>query len=201
MKLGILGPSEGDVSALARAAELLLHKNNVDRVVYLGTDRALDQLVLELARKVVGGDDPSDDAAWTRAAELALVGTPKEIDQFLALERKRRRLASLESLPGPKKRAMEMLGDRVAVFLYDKAELDEDDIVAAHVFIYGKSTEPVEKRVGSRWFLSPGPKGIAILDDSKDELTFSRLNPAGATIHHEVVTVERTTKVRIQGNT
>ncbi len=199
MLLGILGPWDGESGALARAADLLLNKRGVDRVVYLGVDRAVDHLVLELAKKIVGGDDPSDDAAWTRAAELALVGTPKEIDTYLAVEKKRRRLASLESLPGATKRSMEMLGDRVAVFLFDKAELDEDDIAAAHMFVFGKSPEPVEKRVGSRWFLSPGPKGIALLEDARDELTFTRLDASGANIHHEVLTMERTTKVRIQG--
>lgn len=198
MKLGILGPSDGDSGALARATDLLLHKQNVDRAVYLGADRALDHLVLELAKKLVG-DDPSDDAAWTRAAELALVGTAKEIDQFLVVEKKRRRLASLESLPGAKKRAMEMLGDRVGIFLFDKAELDEDDISAAHLFIYGKSTEAVVKRVGSRFFISPGPAGIAIIDDAKDELTFTRFAVTGEEIHREVLGIERTTKMRIQG--
>ena len=91
MRLGLLGPSNGDVGALGRAAEFLLNGPRVHRAIYLGTDGALDRAVAAWARKLVG-DDPSDEAAWKRAAEMALGGTPEQIDKFVQSERARLRL-------------------------------------------------------------------------------------------------------------
>ena len=70
MRLGLLGPAGTDVGALGRAAEFLLNGARVHRAIYLGNDGALDRAVAAWARKLVG-DDPSDDAAWRRAADVA----------------------------------------------------------------------------------------------------------------------------------
>jgi hypothetical protein len=69
-----------------------------------------------------------------------------------------------------------MLGERVAIVVYDKATLNEEDIYSATYLVFGKSPAPLMRRIGSRWFLSPGPIGCAgggglVLDDSGDELT------------------------------
>src|SRR6187200_1105354 len=125
MRLGLLGPANGDVGALGRAAEFLLNGARVHRAIYLGNDGALDRAVAAWARKLVG-DDPSDAGAWTRAAEIALRGTPEIIDRFVATERARLRLKSLEALPEQVARTIEMVGDRVAVLIYDKSQLDEE---------------------------------------------------------------------------
>src|SRR5215813_7137978 len=98
MRLGLLGPAGGDVGALGRAAEFLLNGARVHRAIYLGNDGALDRAVAAWARKLVG-DDPSDDAAWNRGANVALQGTPAQIDRFVATERARLRLKALEALP------------------------------------------------------------------------------------------------------
>src|ERR1700676_2798695 len=90
------------------------------------------------------GSDPSDDAAWKRAAEVAVRGTPAEIDAFVARERARQRLRVLEGLPAAKgARTVEMIGDRARVLLYDQTVLDEEDIFAASLLVYGKSPEPL----------------------------------------------------------
>src|SRR5262245_46427931 len=134
MKLGLLGPAEGDVAALGRAAEFLLNSIKVTRAVYLSSDGGLDRAVTAWAKNLVG-DDPSDDATWRRAARVAGTGTSADIDQFIATERARRKLKNLESIAGSRKRSIEMLADRVAILLFDKADLDEDDISAAHLFL------------------------------------------------------------------
>ena len=97
MRLGLLGPAGGDVGGLGRAAEFLLNGARVHRAIYLGNDGALDRAVAAWARKLVG-DDPTDEGAWRRAAELALTGQPAAIDRFVATERARLRLKSLEAL-------------------------------------------------------------------------------------------------------
>src|SRR5579863_10211002 len=112
MRLGLLGPAGGDVGALGRAAEFLLNAARVHRAIYLGNDGALDRAVAAWARKLVG-DDPSDDGAWRRAADVAVTGTPVVIDKFVAAERARLRLKALETLPERTSRSIEMVGDRV----------------------------------------------------------------------------------------
>jgi hypothetical protein len=204
MRLGLLGPAEGNVDGLGRAAELLVDVLKVERVVYLGNDAALDQVVAAWAHRLVEGD-PTDDAAWALAARLALAGSPAEIDQFVRKERARQRLRVLESLgTNTEARTVEMIGDRVAVLLYDKGALDEEDIFAAALLVYGKSPEPLVKKVGNRWFLTPGAigspgGGLAILDDGAEEIVASIYALDGTCTSTETLVVPRATKMKIQG--
>jgi hypothetical protein len=201
MRLGLLGPAE-DVVALGRAAEFLITGAKVNRAVYLGTDSALDRAVSTWARKLVG-DDPSDEAAWRRAAEVAIKGKPEDIDRFVDIERKRLRLKTLESLPQGG-RTIEMVGDRVAVLIHDKALLDEEDILAANLLVYGKSDNPLVKKIGTRWFVTPGVigcqgGGIGVLDDEGDEIIATIYDGNGNITTTEPLSVQRATKVRVQG--
>jgi hypothetical protein len=204
MRLGLLGPAEGNVEGLGRAAELLVDVLKVERAIYLGNDEALDQAVAAWAARLVGSD-PSDDAAWSRAARVALRGTAEEIDAFVGKERARQRLRVLEALP-PRSdaRTIEMIGDRVAVLLYDKGALDEEDIFAATLLVYGKSPEPLVKKVGNRWFVTPGAigaagGGIAVLDDGGEEIVASIYALDGTLSASEPIAVARAAKMKIQG--
>lgn len=203
MRLGLLGPAGGDVGALGRAAEFLLNTARVHRAIYLGNDGALDRAVAAWARKLIG-DDPSDDAAWRRAVEIAAKGKPDQIDKFVALERARLRLKALEALPEEVTRTIEMLGDRIAILIYDKANLDEEDILAANLLFYGKSDGPLVKKIGARWFVTPGPigsegGGIAVLDDEGDEITIAIHDSIGKPGQKETLTTTRATKMKVQG--
>ncbi len=203
MRLGLLGHAGGDVGGLGRAAEFLLNRARVHRAVYLGGDAALDRAVAAWARKLVG-DDPSDEASWRRGVDVALDGTPDDIDRFVATERARHRLKCLETLPEAGARTVEMVGDRVAVLIYDKALLEEEDIVAANLLCYGKSDGPLVKKIGSRWFVTPGPigckdGGLAVLDDDKDDITVTIYDEAGNASHTEALTMQRTSKMRVLG--
>jgi hypothetical protein len=157
----------------------MLNGAKVTRAVYLGADDAIEELVQTWAESLVGSD-PSDDGLWERALVVAASGSPAQLDAFSRSERARRRLRALERLPTPELRTAEMLGERVAVILYDKAKLDEEDIYSATFLIYGKGDAPLVRKIGPRWFLSPGPIGCPgggglVIDDTGDELT--------ATIH------------------
>lgn len=182
MRLGLLGPARGEISALGRAAEFLLNGARVHRAIYLGNDGALDRAVAAWARKLVG-DDPSDDGTWKRAADLAMTGSPTQIDRFVTTERARLRLKALEALPEDVSRTIEMVGDRVAILIHDKGELDEEDILTANILLYGKSDAPLVRKIGTRWFVSPGPLlgkgGMAVLDDEQDEISVTIFDPNG----------------------
>jgi hypothetical protein len=204
MRLGLLGPAGTDVGALGRAAEFLLNGARVHRAIYLGNDGALDRAVAAWARKLVG-DDPSDDGAWRRAADIALSGSAEQLDKFVATERARLRLKSLEALPEEISRTIEMVGDRVAVLIHDKAMLDEEDILAANLLFFGKSDGPLIRKIGARWFVTPGPigcegGGIAVLDDEKDDITITIYDSSGKATQKEALSVQRATKMRVQGD-
>lgn len=203
MRLGLLGPANGDLAALARTAEFLLNGAKVTRAIYLGADEALEETVALWAESLVG-PDPSDDGVWGRAFPVAATGTADQLDAFLRAERARLRLKSLERLPPEELRTVEMLGDRVAVLIHDKALLDEEDIFSASLLVYGKSDAALVKAIGSRWFLTPGPVGGAacgaiVLDDSSDELVATVYDSEGRASRTETLSTRRATKMSVQG--
>jgi hypothetical protein len=203
MRLGLLGPSGGDIGALGRAAEFLLNTARVHRAIYLGNDGALDRAVAAWARKLVG-DDPTDDNAWRRAADVASKGTWEQIDKFVSTERSRMRLKTLEALPEAGARTIEMISDRVAVLIHDKALLDEEDILAANILCFGKNDAPLVKKIGNRWFISPGligaEGGLAVLDDETDEVVATIYDGTGKARQREILSQPRATKMRVQGD-
>lgn len=169
MRLGVLGPAHGDLPGLARAAQQLLDEHAVERVLYVGSDDALDRVVAGWARQIVGLD-PSEHALFDRAARRCAAASGEEVEKFVDAERARARLRVLTSLPPAPKRTIELLDGRIVCLLFDKALLDEEDILGASVIVFGKSATPLVRRVGSRVFVAPGTIGVAggglaILDD------------------------------------
>jgi len=156
MRLGIIGPAKGDLRALARASEYLLDVAGVQKVLYLASDGAVDLVVRAWARFLVG-NDPTEDGLLARATVRCANAAPEAIASFVAAERSRGRMRALASLPEGHKRTVELFAGRVALFMYDKSILDEDDVVGATLFIYGRSSEPKVKRIGTRMFITPGP--------------------------------------------
>jgi hypothetical protein len=196
MRFAVLGPANGDLGALEKGASLLLFEHKAEQVVYLGADDALDRLVLDWARRLVGLD-PSDEGMWDRAAARCLAATHEEIDRFVDAERRRERLKALKCLPVATSRTIELLEGRVAVLLYDKALLDEEDILPASLLIFGKSREPLVRQVGSRTFVSPGElgprSGVALFrDDDAGELSVSMYEPGGELLETRPLVAPRT---------
>jgi len=203
VRLGLIGPANGELAALARAAEFLLNGARVTRAIYLGADEALEETVGLWAESLVG-PDPSDEGIWRRAFPLAASGTVEQIDAFLRGERARLRLRSLERLPPEELRTVEMFGDRVSVLIHDKALLDEEDILSATFLIYGRSEAPLMRRIGPRWFLTPGPVasaggGSMVLDDSTAELVATLYDADGHAMRTEVLHTGRGVKLSVQG--
>jgi hypothetical protein len=201
MRLGLLGPAQENDEALARAAEFLLHEIAVDRAVYLAVDQALDRVVQRWATRLVGGD-PSENAVWERAAARCAQATPDDIDAFVQAERERQSLKVFESLPADGTRVIELLNGRVAVMIYDKADLDEEDMLPAAFLVFGASRQPLVKRVGSRWFLSPGTLdhfGIMTLEDRDDGVHLALFDSLCSEIRRERLTTDRTARLRIAG--
>jgi hypothetical protein len=199
MRLGVLGPANGDLPGLARAAQRLLDSLRAERVLYVGSDDALDRVVAGWARQIVGLD-PSEHALFERAAGRCANATAVDIEAFVEAERARARLRVFASLPPFPKRTIELLDGRVVCLLFDKAMLDEEDILGASVIVFGKSSTPLVRRVGSRVFVAPGAissqGGVVILDDDGGGIRIEVLDEAGAIVLEEHVTP--TAKVRVQ---
>lgn len=156
MRLGVLGPCHGDLVALAKAAQVLVDQGRADRVLYLGKDDALDRVVSAWARDIVGAN-PDESVMFERAARACVKASSEEIEAFVASERSRRRLRMFTTVPAPPGRTIELFDGRIAVFVYDKATLDEDDIAGASLLVFGRSDRRLIHRVGSRTFVAPGP--------------------------------------------
>jgi hypothetical protein len=203
MRLGILGPASDDMIGLARAAQYLLDEAHAEKVIYLSGDGALERLVVSWARALVGGD-PSDGAFFDRAAAQCADADPEAIDRFVEHERARQRLKVFYSLPSKQSRSIEIIDGRVVLFVYDKAMLDEEDIAAAQLLVYGKAREPLIRRVGARLFLSPGPigcptGGAAVLDDGAEGIRIEVLGPGGVVTAQDQIGGPGLGKVRVQG--
>jgi hypothetical protein len=172
MRLGLLGPALDHLEALAVAARFLNTNWQAERVVYLGADRQLDNVVASWAESLVG-PSADDFTIMSRATKACLNASAEEIEAFLLRERQRAQLRMFESLPGERTRSVEIIAGKVAVMLHDKAHLEEEDILPANLLIFGKSRQPLVKQVGRRWFLSPGSfpdHGIMVIDDEGPEL-------------------------------
>ncbi|MBK6692341.1 MAG: hypothetical protein IPG50_09070 [Myxococcales bacterium] len=202
MRLGLLGPVRDEASSLEPAVEFLLHEESVGRVIYLGNDDALDRCVEARARKLVG-EDPTDKGTWRRAVDLISNGAPSEIDAFVARERERRQLRRFESLPRPALRTVEMIGDRLSVLIFDKSMLDEEDIFPAALLFYGKSPGFLAKRIGTRWFVTPGTPsaeaGIVILEESGEDLVARFHSETGNALAVERLPLAAAAKLKVQG--
>jgi hypothetical protein len=157
------------MEALERAARFVFRDLAVDRAVYLGVDGAIDEVVRLWATALVGAD-PSEAGVWLRA-RACLAAKADEIDDFVSRERERRSLQIFEALPSDGTRIIELLAGQVAVMIHDKDDLDEEDMLPAAYLLFGASREAVVRRIGTRWFLSPGSleeHGVLLLEERDD---------------------------------
>jgi hypothetical protein len=87
--------------------------------------------------------------------------------------------------------------------VHDKALLDEEDILSASLLVYGKSDLPFTKKIGTRWFFTPGELseqgGICVLDDAKEEIEASLFDKNGALIKTETLSMPRASTMRVRG--
>lgn len=201
MRLGLLGPASDQKELLAEAARKMQKDLSVDRVLYLGPDRMLDLVVSGWAEELVG-PRASDLTVMERATEKCLDASPSEIDAFLAAERERSQLRIFQSLAGERTRSVELIGGKVAVMLYDKAHLEEEDILPATLLIFGKSREPLIKLIGRRWFLSPGSfphHGMMVIDDAEEKLRALVYDAKYQEIENQELAAPKALRMRVAG--
>jgi len=180
MRLGLIGPADGDIKLLREAAEFLLGDCGVDQATYLGIDKTIRHVVDAWSVEIMGGA-AGEDAFLRAAAEIALTGDATGITTLLKRDQDVRRLSALRCLPPPPARAVEVLDDKVMLFVHDKALLDEEDIANAFLVVYGRGKQLALNRFGPRTFFTPGPLKagrVAVIEREKDgSLAIAQFNP------------------------
>lgn len=180
MRIGLLGPSEDNPTLLREAAEFLLRDCGVDQAVYLGADELAAQVVESWAEQVMGGS-ATEEAFLREAARLACSGTAEAIQALLRRDLEVRRLSAVRCLPPPPARAVEVVDDKVVLFVHEKSLLDEEDIANAFLVVYGRSKSSALNRFGPRSFFTPGPLRsgrVAVIERESDgSLAIAQFNP------------------------
>lgn len=169
MRIGLVGPTDNP-QLFREAATFLLTQLDANPVIYLGDGQfAQDELARWSAE--LGGND-IERSFLDRAIEFADAG-PDEIEALLADDAVLTRLRSIHRLPDPPARAVEMIDDRLLLFVYDKGVLDEEDIANAHMIVYGRGETADLRRFGRRVFFTPGPlatQRVGLLEATTDGL-------------------------------
>jgi hypothetical protein len=199
MRLALLGPAEGQTEALETAARFVLEHQAVDRAIYLGVDGALDGVVRKWAAALVG-DNPVESGVWARAVRACLRADPAAIDRYIAAERERASLRIFESLADEGTRSVEMLSGALAVMIYDKAHLTEEDMLPARLLLFGKSRSPVVRQVGQRWFVSPGAfeeGGLMTMEDTDDGILLAVFDRNCQELRTERLSTAKATKLKV----
>lgn len=195
MRIGLLGPTD-DEAAFREAALFLLGDAEADQVVFLGDGETAERAIATWSREL--GSDP-EIAFLDRAAALAARGTPDQLLALLEKDAELTRLAAIRKLPPPPARAVEMVDDRMVLFVYDKAILDEEDIANAHLIVYGKASESDLRRFGRRAFFTPGPLAggrVGVLESSEDGVTIALYDLGGVPLWREAL-AQAATKVTV----
>lgn len=200
MRVGLLGPADGDEEALRDAIEFLLGDVDVDQAIYLGGDDGIVDAVVDGWARELFGDAPAEDVFLERAVEAARAGTPAEIRRLLDDERRHRKLARVHKLPPPPARAIEMIAECILIAVHDKKVLDEEDVVNAQLIVYGRSEEAELRRFGSRYFLTPGPLRdgrVVVLEVEPDtSITIALFETSGLPVWRETM-ARSTSKLHI----
>jgi hypothetical protein len=172
VKIGLVADSQGDVDALERACDLLQEKG-AERIFFLGGRWSdLDELFDRKRKRARRGAEYSDNdfladvASFVARSAAADGGVAHKLikDRSKPYDCRFERVAErgcAEHADAPRT-LPELVGDRIACLVHDKADLTRDDIEAATFLFHGASAVPGLVQIGTRFFASPGSvSGVA----------------------------------------
>lgn len=191
MRIGILGPAR-DENALREAVTFLFLDVDVEQIVFLGEGAFLDEATDRWAREIAGAGEPG---FLDRAVEVACGTTPEAIEALLSQDDLGARLSRVRKLPPAPARAIELVDDRVVLFVHDKAVLDEDDIANAHLIVHAGSPRAELKKFGKRIFFSPGQADageVGVVEADEDGVSIAVFDLSGTPILREPLAVAQT---------
>lgn len=170
MPIGLVADSRGDLDALEWACDLLVEEKGATRLFFLGGRWLdVDDLVQRRREQARGRAEYSDadflsDVAGflAKAAEAEKGGVAHRLkkDAVESFAARFARVPDKESLqyrdPAIPRILPEMIGDRIAALVHDKADLGREDIERATFLFHGNSPAPAVVQIGPRFFVSPG---------------------------------------------
>ncbi|MFY0575558.1 hypothetical protein ACN28S_15405 [Cystobacter fuscus] len=222
--IGILSDSHGDLAAFDAAYELLRAKG-AQRFVFLGGRYSdLDEWILDRRERSRGGREYSgtdflqDVERWLsvsdkkprpRSLSVSREELEKEAADPLRVRENFLRTPERDCLqyrdPAIPRKVLDMVGDTLCCLVYDKNDLERDDLINASLFLHGRESEPKLVQIGPRFFLSPGrlagaaEQTCALLERVERDLRFSAWRLDGkAVLEPRVLPVERRTKMSIK---
>lgn len=222
--IGIVSDSHGDLAAFEAAYELLRAKG-AQRFVFLGgryTD--LDEWILDRRERSRGGREYSgtdfleDVERWLsvagkkprpRSLSVSREELEKEAADPLRVRENFLRTPERDCLqyrdPSIPRKVLDMVGDTLCCLVYDKNDLERDDLINASLFLHGRESEPKLVRIGPRFFLSPGrltgaaEQTCALLERVDRDLRFSAWRLDGkAVLEPQVLPLDRRTKMSVK---
>lgn len=123
------------------------------------------------------------DAAAPDLIDIALEGSPQEIDALLIARRRSRLLQQAFIVPEAPTKTIELLGDRLVVLTAERGALEEEDILSANAVLFGDADGAFARLFGPRIFASPGntPGTYGVLSrDARGLLAVKILSSEGA---------------------
>ncbi|EPX61994.1 hypothetical protein D187_009897 [Cystobacter fuscus DSM 2262] len=222
--IGIVSDSHGDLAAFDAAYELLRAKG-AQRFVFLGGRYSdLDEWILDRRERSRGGREYSgtdflqDVERWLsvsdkkprpRSLSVSREELEKEAADPLRVRENFLRTPERDCLqyrdPAIPRKVLDMVGDTLCCLVYDKNDLERDDLINASLFLHGRESEPKIVQIGPRFFLSPGrlagaaEQTCALLERVERDLRFSAWRLDGkAVLEPRVLPLERRTKMSIK---
>lgn len=203
MRIGLLADSRGDLDALERACALLLEKG-AERFFFLGGYwYDVDELIARHRARLRGGREYSGDdfladvVAFLDKTADEVAGTAghrlrrDEGERFAA---RFTRVPDRDSLayrdPSVPRVLVDLIGDRIACLVGDKADLTREDIERATFLCHGASVEPAVVQIGPRFFLTPGSltrgkRSCAMVSMATEGLSFTAFDLQGSELRRE----------------
>jgi hypothetical protein len=170
MKIGLVADSKGDLDALDRACRLLLEEKGATRLIFLGGRWSdVDDLVQRRREEARGRADYSDQDFLADVASFVQKSAAErqggvahrlKKDAVEAFASRITRVPDKESLqyrdPAVPRVQPDMVGERIAILVHDKADLKREDIEPATFLFHGNSAAPAVVQIGQRFFVTPG---------------------------------------------
>jgi hypothetical protein len=170
VRIGLLGAIDGQEGYVKGLGSFCLDSLRAERIVYLGGDGALDQVIGNWATQLVG-EHPEEAAIWLRTLRCVDADSQK-IDLFIAAERARQSLKRFQSLPEDGgEHCLEVFREARLLLCHDSTGLSSEDLDRANVVAYGNDRSPRVVQRDGCYFICPGSleeAGLMVLDDDDD---------------------------------
>ncbi|MFZ5469880.1 MAG: hypothetical protein ACOZIN_10635 [Myxococcota bacterium] len=221
--IGILSDSHGDLKAFDAAYELLRRKGAKRFFFAGGRYSDLDEWISLKKEQSRGGKEYTDvdflaDVSNFLSSQEAVPRPPafglaaekaREEEDWNRVKDRFLRTPEKDSLhyrdPSISNKAVDMLGDTLVCVVYDKNDLDREDLLNAAVFVHGNQPEPKVVQIGPRFFVTPGrltgapEQTVALIETVDKGLSFSAFTLEGrAIIDQQALVVSGKTKLSVK---